>query len=84
MNFLLIVCTACSAVAALGFTVLFFAETSSIRRRSGYRSLLRQRYLHIVMLALCADRPAVPRFPLLRRPGSGSSTHLTLPTNSLV
>lgn len=70
MNFLLIVCAACSAVAALGFTVLFFAETSSIRRRLGYRSLLRQRYLHIVMLALCTDRPAVPRFPLLRRPGS--------------
>lgn len=70
MNSLLIVCAACSAVAAVGFTVLSAVETAQGRRRAGYRSLLRQRYLHIVMLALCAERPAVPRFPLLQRPGS--------------
>ena len=67
MNALLIACLACTAAAAAGFAFLLAAETLRNRRRTCYHNLLRQRYLRIVMLALFAERPAVPHFPLLRR-----------------
>jgi len=65
-----IVCAVCAAVAAAAATALLAAETWRIRRRKGHADLLQRRYLHIVMSALCADRPTVPHFPLLRRIGS--------------
>lgn len=63
MNALLIACLACTAAAAAGFAFLLAAETLRNRHRTCYHNLLRQRYLRIVMLALFAERPAVPHFP---------------------
>ena len=63
------VCSVCLAVAAVGFSALSAAGALRLRRR-GYDSVLRRRYLHIVMLALFADERIVPRFPMLRRRGA--------------
>lgn len=70
MTSLSIICAACSAVAAAGLSALLAAEKLRARRRRGCDSVLRRRYLHIVMLALGAGESAVPCFPMLRRAGS--------------
>lgn len=52
-------------VLAAGKAVLWLRE-----RRRSRDSVLRARYLHILMLALVSDTQSLPRFPLLRRAGS--------------
>ncbi|MCM1301469.1 MAG: hypothetical protein NC226_07095 [Bacteroides cellulosilyticus] len=63
------VCALFSALAAAGFSVLFGVESLRLRRR-GCDSVLRRRYLRIVMTALFAGERLVPRFPMLRRRGA--------------
>lgn len=63
------VCSVCLASAAVGLLALSAFETLRLRRQ-GYDSVLRRRYLHIVMLALFADERVVPRFPMLQRRGA--------------
>lgn len=70
MTAFLFVCVVFSAVVAIGLSALLVVERLRARRLRGCRTLLQRRYLHIVMSALCAEKPSVPRFPLLRRAGS--------------
>ncbi|MDE6508381.1 MAG: hypothetical protein K2L04_07975 [Alistipes sp.] len=67
---LFVVCSVCSGAVVAGLLGLRGAEFVRSRRQQGFRSVLRRRYLHIVMAALAAGDRSVPRFPLLRRAGS--------------
>lgn len=67
---LLFVSSVCSGAVAAGLLGLRAVEIVRSRQQQGFRSVLRRRYLHIVMAALSAGGYDVPRFPLLRRAGS--------------
>ena len=67
---LLIVYTALAALAtAVLLAALCVAELRA-RRRSGRDTVLRSKYLRILMLYLLSGEGPVPRFPLIRRAGA--------------
>ena len=63
------ICAVSLAAVAVGFLALF-ASVSLHLRRQGHDSVLRRRYLHIVMAALEEGERVVPPFPMLRRRGA--------------
>ncbi len=69
MGIVSFICAVCLGAVVVGFSTLFVSESLRLRRR-GHDSVLRRRYLHIVMAALEEGERLVPPFPMLGRRGS--------------
>lgn len=70
MESLLIVYSAVTAAVAGVLLISLVAGRLWARRRRGRDTVLRSRYLHVVMLALYAGDAEVPRFPMIGRLGA--------------
>lgn len=67
---LLIAYTALAALATAALLAALCISELRARRRSGRDTVLRSRYLRILMLYLLSGAGPVPRFPMIRRAGA--------------
>ena len=67
---LLIAYTALAALATAALLAALCISELRARRRSGRDTVLRSRYLRILMLYLLSGAGSVPRFPMIRRAGA--------------
>lgn len=66
----LIAYTALAALAAAALLAALCASELRARRRNGRDTVLRSKYLRILMLYLLSGEGSVPRFPMIRRAGA--------------